>query len=220
MLLNVLPSLLQGTLVTLQVFFATLILSLPLACLLQALQQFGGKPVRQLFQLYVTLMRGTPLLLQLMFVFFGMPYLGVTLSRESSILIAFVLNYTAYFLEILRGSLSAVDPGQQEAGRMLGFSRAAIYFRILLPQAFRTAMPSIGNEVLNLVKDTSLIYVLGATDLLKAGRAAVNTYATALPFVAVGAIYLALCGGMALIMKRIERHLDKGTGGVRNESDC
>ena len=187
---------------------------------MQALQQFGGKPVRRLFQLYVTLMRGTPLLLQLMFVFFGMPYLGVTLSRESSILIAFVLNYTAYFLEILRGSLSAVDPGQQEAGRMLGFSRATIYFRILLPQAFRTAMPSIGNEVLNLVKDTSLIYVLGATDLLKAGRAAVNTYATALPFVAVGAIYLALCGGMALIMKRIERHLDKGTGGVRNESDC
>ena len=152
-------------------------------------------------------MRGTPLLLQLMFIFFGMPYLGLTLSRELSIFIAFTLNYTAYFIEILRGALSAVDPGQAEAGKMLGFSRRYIYFRIQLPQALRTAMPSIGNEVLNLVKDTSLIYVLGASELLKAGRSAVNTYATALPFVVVGILYLAMCGGFSWLLGRIEKRI-------------
>ena len=146
-------------------------------------------------------------MVQLMFIFFGMPYLGLTLSRELSIFIAFTLNYTAYFIEILRGALSAVDPGQAEAGKMLGFSRRYIYFRIQLPQALRTAMPSIGNEVLNLVKDTSLIYVLGASEPLKAGRSAVNTYATALPFVVVGILYLAMCGGFSWLLGRIEKRI-------------
>ena len=90
---------------------------------------------------------------------------------------------------------------------MLGFSRRYIYFRIQLPQALRTAMPAIGNEVLNLVKDTSLIYVLGASELLKAGRSAVNTYATALPFVFVGILYLAMCGGFSWILGRIEKRI-------------
>ena len=207
MIRQILPSLLAGAGVTLQVFFITLILSLPLACLLQALQQFSGRALKPLFRGYITLMRGTPLLLQLMFIFFGMPYLGLTLSRELSIFIAFNLNYTAYFIEILRGALSAVDPGQAEAGKMLGFSRRYIYFRIQLPQALRTAMPSIGNEVLNLVKDTSLIYVLGASELLKAGRSAVNTYATALPFVVVGILYLAMCGGFSWLLGRIEKRI-------------
>ena len=207
MLKQILPSLLAGAGVTLQVFFLTLMLSLPLACLLQALQQFSGRALKPLFRGYITLMRGTPLLLQLMFIFFGMPYLGLTLSREMSIYIAFTLIYTAYFIEILRGALSAVDPGQAEAGKMLGFSRRYIYFRIQLPQALRTAMPSIGNEVLNLVKDTSLIYVLGASELLKAGRSAVNTYATALPFVFVGILYLAMCGGFSWILGRIEKRI-------------
>lgn len=207
MIRQILPSLLAGAGVTLQVFFITLILSLPLACLLQALQQFSGRSLKPLFRGYITLMRGTPLLLQLMFIFFGMPYLGLTLSRELSIFIAFTLNYTAYFIEILRGALSAVDPGQAEAGKMLGFSRRYIYFRIQLPQALRTAMPSIGNEVLNLVKDTSLIYVLGASELLKAGRSAVNTYATALPFVVVGILYLAMCGGFSWLLGRIEKRI-------------
>ena len=207
MIRQILPSLLAGAGVTLQVFFITLILSLPLACLLQALQQFSGRALKPLFRGYITLMRGTPLLLQLMFIFFGMPYLGLTLSREMSIYIAFTLNYTDYFIEILRGALSAVDPGQAEAGKMLGFSRRYIYFRIQLPQALRTAMPAIGNEVLNLVKDTSLIYVLGASELLKAGRSAVNTYATALPFVFVGILYLAMCGGFSWILGRIEKRI-------------
>ena len=207
MIRQILPSLLAGAGVTLQVFALTLLLSLPLACLLQAFQQFSGRLLKPLFRGYITLMRGTPLLLQLMFIFFGMPYLGLTFSREASILIAFTLNYTAYFIEILRGALGAVDPGQVEAGKMLGFSRRTIYFRIQLPQALRNAMPAIGNEVLNLVKDTSLIYVLGASELLKAGRSAVNTYATALPFVVVGLLYLAMCGGFSWILSRIEKRI-------------
>lgn len=202
----ILPSLWAGTLVTLRVFALTLILSLPLACVLSAVQKFSGWIGKGLFKLYTTVMRGTPLLLQLMFVFFGLPYLGVTLSREVSILIAFVLNYTAYFIEIFRGSIQAVDPGQEEAGMMLGFSRAFIFFRIQLPQALRSALPAIGNEVLNLIKDTSLIYVLGASELLKAGRSAVNTYATALPFVFVALIYLALCGLVTTGLSALEKN--------------
>lgn len=207
-LIKIFPSLIQGAAVTLQVFLVTLACSLPLACLLSALQQMTGKLGSAIFQLYITIERGTPLLLQLMFIFFGLPYLGITLSREVSIFVAFILNYTAYFIEIFRGAIASIDKGQQEAGLVLGFSRSVLFFRILLPQAIRNAIPSVGNEVLNLVKDTSLIYVLGASELLKVGRGAVNTYATALPFVAVGLIYLAMCAILTVGMRWLENKMN------------
>ncbi len=202
----------EGTLVTLQVFAITFAVSLPLAILLASIQAARIKIINLFFQLFITIERGTPLLLQMMFVFFGLPYMGVTLDRETSIYLAFVLNYTAYFMEILRGGINSVDAGQLEACQVLGYSRFASYVRVILPQALQACFPSIGNEVLTLIKDTSLITVLGASELLKAGRSAVNTYGTAVPFIYVGIIYLMLTTTAEFLLKKTEKKMDPVQG--------
>ena len=151
----------EGTLVTLRVFAVTLCLSLPFSVLLASIQTLNIKPLNAFFRLFVLIERDTPLLLQMMFIFFGLPYMGITLDRETSIYVAFVLNYTAYYMEILRGGIQSVDVGQFEASQVLGYSKSAAFLRIILPQAFQSCLPSIGNEVLSLIKDTSLITVTG-----------------------------------------------------------
>lgn len=194
----------QGSLVTLQVFFGTLMFSLPLAVLAASLLQTTNKILQFLFKIFVLVERGTPLLLQMMFVYFGLPKMGITLNRTASIFTAFILNYMAYFMEIVRGGIQSVDIGQAEAAQVLGFSKTASYLRIVLPQALRNCLPSIGNEVLTLIKDTSLITVLGASELLKAGRSAVNTYGTAIPFINVGIIYLMMTSLADFTISKIE----------------
>ena len=126
----------EGTLVTLRVFAITLCLSLPLSVILASIQTLNIKPLNAFFRVFVLIERGTPLLLQMMFIFFGLPYMGITLDRETSIYVAFVLNYTAYFMEILRGGIHSVDAGQFEAAQVLGYSKAAAFSRIILPQAY------------------------------------------------------------------------------------
>jgi len=203
----------EGSLVTLRVFAITLAVSLPLSIVLASIQAANNKIINTFFKVFVMIERGTPLLLQMMFVFFGMPYLGITLDRETSIYLAFILNYTAYFMEIIRGGINSVDVGQLEACQVLGYSRKASYMRVILPQALHSCFPSIGNEVLTLIKDTSLITVLGASELLKAGRAAVNTYATAVPFIYVGVIYLAMTMTAEVVMKKLEKRMDRSYRG-------
>lgn len=198
----------EGTLVTLQVFIITLVLSFPLSLILASIQRLKNTIINSILKVYITIERGTPLLLQMMFIFFGLPYLGITLDRNTSIYVAFVLNYTAYFLEILRGGIQSVDINQSEACQVLGYSKTVAYGRIILPQAIVNCFPSISNEVLTLIKDTSLINILGASELLKAGRNAVNTYATAIPFIYVGIIYLAMTFIIEIIMKKIEKRID------------
>lgn len=196
--------LIEGSLVTLQVFFGTLVFSLPLAILAASLQQGKNRVLLFLFKVFVLIERGTPLLLQMMFVYFGLPKMGITLDRTTSIFTAFILNYMAYFMEIVRGGIQSVDIGQIEAAQVLGFSKTAAYLRIILPQALQNCLPSIGNEVLTLIKDTSLITVLGASELLKAGRSAVNTYGTAISFIYVGIIYLIMTSLADMIISKIE----------------
>lgn len=203
----------EGCLVTLRVFFITLVSSLPLAVVLASIQATNIKLVNLFFKIFIMIERGTPLLLQMMFVFFGLPYLGITLDRDSAIYVAFILNYTAYFMEIVRGGIQSIDKGQLEACQVLGYSRSASFTRIILPQALYACFPSIGNEVLTLIKDTSLITVLGASELLKAGRTAVNTYATATPFIYVGIIYLLMTISTEFIMKKMEKSMAKSYRG-------
>lgn len=171
-----------------------------------SLQYFYQKQLRWILGIFIYIERGTPLLLQLMFIYFGLPYLGLTFSREGAIYIAFILNYTAYFVEILRGGIGAIDDGQYEASKLLGFSQVTTYLKIILPQALHNCMPSLTNEVLALVKDTSLITILGASELLKAGRNAVNVYASSIPFIYVGIIYLVLTAITTYVMAKIERY--------------
>lgn len=204
MLIDMAPSLWQGTMTTLLVFAVTLVISYPLSLVLSYLYSKSSATIKKLFQIYINIERGTPLLLQLMFVYFGLPFLHLPIDRMSSVFIAFILNYTAYFMEINRSGIEAIDLGQLEAAQMLGYTKAQTFLCIVLPQAFKITLPSLSNECLTLVKDTSLITVLGISELLKVGRNAVNTYATALPFVYVGIIYLVLTSICAFALKQVE----------------
>ena len=118
--------------------------------------------------------------------------MGISFKRETAALIAFILNYTAYFAEIMRSGIQSIDKGQYEAAKILGISKKDTFFKIILPQVIKIVLPALGNEAATLIKDTSLIYVLGISELLKTGRTAVNSLSSLVPFVMVGVIYLVL----------------------------
>ena len=204
LLTNILPSLLDGSRITLLVFFITLLFSIPLSIMLAAVQNLNNRVINKILWVYIYVERGTPLLLQLMFIYFGLPFLGITLSRMMAIYVAFVLNYTAYFIEIFRSGIKSIDEGQFKACKVLGFSYPFMYWNIIIPQCLHNCLPSITNEVLNLIKDTSLISVLGAQEVLKAGRNAVNVYASAIPFIYVAIIYLIMTFVVTNVMNYIE----------------
>lgn len=205
--LQLLPAFLQGLKITLVFWIITLcssfILSLPLAYI----RLSKNKLVTSILRFYIYIMRGTPLMLQLMFVYFGLPYFGFTFSRETAALLTFILNYTAYFTEILRGGIQAIDPGQKEAAMVLGYKNTAIFLRILLPQALKNCIPSFINESLTLLKDTCLVAILGIDELLRYAKIAAGTYATGLPFVYVGILYLLLNIPISHGLNYIEKRL-------------
>lgn len=207
-LLDILPALLEGTLTTLKLFALTLVLSIPLGLLVSFPLRSSFKPVRWLFDLYVLLMRGTPLLLQLIFVFYGLPLLGIVFDRFPAALFAFTLNYAAYFAEIFRGGFNTVPKGQFEASKMLKLSKKQTLQKIILPQVIKSIVPPIGNEIINLVKDSSLIYVLGLSDLLRAGQIATQRDVTLVPLFAVGLVYLILILGVTFALKKLEQRYD------------
>lgn len=207
LILKILPSFLKGTQVTLSLFFLTLILSLPLGFLLAFVSRSRFKPLNWLIQLYIWVIRGTPLLLQLFFIFFGLPLINeqFVLDRFPAALIAFVINYTAYFAEIFRGGIQSIAKGQIEAAKMLGLSKIQTMRKIILPQVFKIVLPSLGNETITLVKDTSLVYVVGLSDLLRAGQIALQREVSIVPLFVVAVIYLLLTGIVTLILKYLEK---------------
>lgn len=205
--IQLLPSFLEGLKITLSYWALTLIISFVLALPGTYLRLSKCKVISAIMKFYIYLMRGTPLLLQLMFFYFGLPYMGIVLTREMAALIAFVLNYTAYFAEILRGGIASIDKGQKEAAKMLGFSNSYTFFHILLPQALKNSLPSFHNEALTLLKDTCLVSVLGMDELLRFGKIASGHYATGVPFIYVGIIYLniniPIVKGLGFIEKKL-----------------
>ena len=202
---EILPSLLNGTKLTLSLFFWTLIGSMPLGILVSIGLTSKFKPLQWILNFYVWLMRGTPLLLQLIFVFYGLPIIGVVFQRYEAALFAFILNYAAYFAEIFRGGFQAIDEGQFEAARVLRLSYWQTLRKIVIPQVVKIVIPSIGNEVINLVKDSSLVYVIGLGDLLRAGNVATARDVTLVPLLLVGLIYLILVGICTLILRKVEQ---------------
>lgn len=202
---EILPALLKGTATTLQLFFATLILSIPLGLLVSFALRSKFAPLRWVFNVYVLLMRGTPLLLQLIFIFYGLPLIGIVYDRFPAALLAFTLNYAAYFAEIFRGGFNGIAQGQFEAAKMLGLSKKQTLTKIILPQVTKAIVPPAGNEIINLVKDSSLIYILGLSDLLRAGQIATQRDVRLLPLFAVGALYLILIGIITLLLRRLEK---------------
>ena len=195
---------------TASVFIVTIVLSSVL-CIPVAWTRLSRNPIiSKLAAIYIYIMRATPLLLQLMFVFFGLPLLpaGITLGRFTSIFLAFVLNYTAYLAEILRGGIQSVDPGQWEAGKVLGLSKGYTFFKVILPVVIQRSFPAYSNEVITLVKDTSLVYILGVMDILKAAKSVSNTMSSILPYVYVGVVYLIVVGLLTLLLRRTERKIE------------
>lgn len=204
--------LLSGFLVTFQFFALTLVFSLPLGLLWAIILRKLPTYLRWIMDVYVYVFRGTPLLLQMMFVYFGLPLMGLwVLDRFEAALITLVLNYTAYFIEIFRGGIQAVPRGQFEAMKVLSIRPLKGWLHIILPQVWRIIMPSIANEVITLIKDTSLIYVLGLEELLKVGRGLSNQNATMLPYVYVGLIYLAFTGISSIVLRKIESKIGDQT---------
>lgn len=204
LIIQIFPSLLNGLQTTLYIFTVVLILSLPLGLIVALLRQYLPKWLSWLIQVYIYVMRGTPLMLQLMFVFFGLPFVGISLDRMTAALIAFIFNYAAYFAEIFRGGIISVPQGQFEAIKVLNIGKFRGFMRIILPQVFRVTLPSVGNEVISLVKDTSLVYIIGIGELLRAGQIAANSYASLSPFIAVGVLYLLVTGVVTLILNFVE----------------
>ncbi len=202
---EILPSLFEGAALTLQIFFWTLVGSLPLGILVSLGLTSKIKPLKWILEIYVWLMRGTPLLLQLIFVFYGLPIIGIVFERYDAALVAFILNYAAYFAEIFRGGFQSVDQGQFEAARVLRLSYWQTLRKIIIPQVIKIVIPSIGNEVINLVKDSSLVYVIGLGDLLRAGNVATSRDVTLVPLMLVGLIYLILVGICTLILRQVEK---------------
>lgn len=192
-ILNIMGPLLEGTAVTLQVFGATLVLAVPLGLALALIRLSRFRAASTAVAGYVWLMRGTPLMLQMLFIYFALPFVpvvGIRLPDFPAAIVAFVLNYAAYFAEIFRAGIQSVGRGQYEAAQVLGMSRAQTMRRIILPQMVKRILPPMSNETITLVKDTSLIYVLAMNDLLRAARGIVQRDFTTTPFVVAAAFYL------------------------------
>lgn len=208
-LLRILPPLIDGSSVTLGLFFATLLLSLPLGLALALVRLSRWRALRLAVSGFVWLMRGTPLMLQLLFVYYALPFvpvIGIRLPDYPSALVAFVLNYGAYFAEILRAGIQSVDKGQYEGAQALGMSYPQTMRRIVMPQVLRNTLPPLANETINLVKDTSLIYVLALNDLLRTARGIVQRDFSITPFVVAAVFYLLMTLVLTWAFQRMERH--------------
>ena len=207
-LLEILPSLMSGLKMTLGVFFITIIGSVPLGILVALGMKSPYFTIRWLINGYIWVMRGTPRLLQLIFVYYGLGMMGITFPRFEAAAIAFIVNYAAYLAEIFRGGLQAIPRGQYYAAKVLGFTRVQTFFKIILPQVIKIIVPSFGNEVINLVKDTSLVYVIGLGDLLRAGNIAASRDVTLVPYLLVGLIYLLMTAIVTVLLRRSETRLN------------
>lgn len=207
---SMLMPMLEGAQVTILLFLIAIVLSIPLGFLLTLAVKSNNKAVSWLAQSYIYLMRGTPLLLQLLFICFGLPLLPVigeylVLDRFVAACLGFILNYSAYFAEIFRGGLLAVDKGQYEASQVLGLNKWQTTTRIILPQMFRIALPGISNESVTLVKDTALLYAVAVPELLHYAQTVVNRDFTVIPFLFAGIIYLVITLLLTILFKWLER---------------
>ena len=200
-----------GMLVSIEIFVATLVFSLPLGLVVAFGRMSKVKPVQWIARLYISIMRGTPLMLQLMVVFFGPYYMfGIRNSssyRMTAVLIGFSLNYAAYFAEIYRGGIESMPDGQYEAARVLGYTRVQTFFRIIFPQVMKRILPSVTNEVITLVKDTSLAFVLATAEMFTTAKQIAAAQTSMVPFIAAGIFYYVFNLLVAVVMESIEKKL-------------
>ena len=203
-----LTEMLQGTLMTLRIFFSTLVFALPLGLLVSLGRMSKIKIINWPVRLFILIMRGTPLMLQLLFVFYGLkPLFGIQRDRVIAAQVAFALNYAAYFAEIYRGGIESIPDGQYEAAKVLGFNKKQTFFRIILPQVVKRIIPPMGNEFITLVKDTSLAQVIAVVELLKVTNNWVSSAVSMVPFVIAAVFYLVMNGVVTRCFTIAEKRL-------------
>lgn len=201
--------LLDGTKVSLRIFAITLIFAIPLGILVSALSISKNKIISKIIKLYILLMRGTPLLLQIICIYFAPYYLlKFSYNRFIAVIIAFTLNYAAYFGEIFRGGIESIPKGQWEVAFTLGFTKIKTFFIVILPQAIKRILPSISNEVITLVRDTSLAQVIGVTELFAFAQKQANYKFSIIPLLVAGLIYLLISVILTYIFNYTERKLE------------
>ena len=200
-----------GMLRTCGLFFLTLIGSLPLGMVIALLKKSKYAVVRIIIEAYISVMRGTPLMLQLMCWYFGPYYLfGLSMGPDWKFVacaIGFILNYAAYFAEIYRSGIQSIPPGQYEAASVLGYSRAQTFMKIVLPQVIKRILPAMGNEIITLVKDTSLAFVLGIMEMFSQAKALASSQVSMLPYLLAGAIYWVFNLVVEMALVRVEKKL-------------
>lgn len=206
--MTLMPSMFEGWLVTLQLFFVVIVFALPLGVIMGIARLSRFKPIAWFMELYVWLFRGTPLLLQLLFWYFGLMVIGLRLEREMAVYVAFVLNYAAYLAEIFRSGIQSIEKGQYEAADVLGLNRQQTMTKIVLPQVFKRVIPPVGNEVINLVKDTALVYVIAISELSRAARIHAVRDDNLIPFAIAALFYLLMTAIVQQFFKWLESKLD------------
>ena len=176
-----------------KIFALTLLFALPLGFIVAKGRMSKLWPVKTLVNIYIQIMRGTPLILQLIFVYFAPYYIfGVSYDRFTAVIIAFVINYAAYFAEIYRSGLQAIDKGQYEASRVLGFNKIYTFFHIILPQVFKIILPALAGEVITLVKDTALAQTIGVAELFRAAQNAASREFSTMPIFIAGVFFFVM----------------------------
>ncbi len=207
--LQVTRELLSGFGVTCLLFILTLVLALPLGLVVCFGSMSRFKPLRWLFRTIVWIIRGTPLILQIIVVFYvpGLLFKAPLSSRFLAVTIAFVINYACYFSEIYRGGIESIPKGQYEAGQVLGMNKTQIFFRIILPQVFKRILAPMSNEVITLVKDTSLARVISVVEITKISQQLANNYAIIWPLFYAGAFYLIFNGLLTVLFRYLEKKL-------------
>lgn len=208
--IDVTMQLLDGFKVTMLIFFVVLLGALPLGLIITFGSMSKIRPLRWLTRTFVWIIRGTPLMLQIILVFFGpgLIFGARALPRLTAVLLAFIINYAAYFSEIYRGGIESIPVGQYEAGQVLGMTKRQIFFKVVLFQVIKRIVPAMGNEIITLVKDTSLARVISVVELVKAAQDIVGLKGIIWPIFYIGAFYLLVSGALTVLFSRIEKKLD------------
>lgn len=198
----------KGLGVTMQLFAYTLLLSLPLGLVVALMRMSKFRPVNYLTRLYILVMRGTPLILQIFTIYFFLPSIVGRIDRLPATVIAFVLNYAAYFAEIYRGGISAIPQGQREAGMVLGMTRLQTFRRVLLPQVIKNILLPVSNEVITLIKDTALVTAVGLQEMYQAAKAATSRTGSLEPMFLAGLVYLLLNALVTVVFDKLIKKFD------------
>ena len=208
-MLRLLRLMLEGVGTTCNLFVLTLVFSLPLGMLVALGRMSKHAVVRRPIALYIYVMRGTPLMLQIMFIYFLLPnILPFKVDRFSAVILAMSVNYAAYFAEIFRGGIQSISQGQYEAGQVLGFTRAQTFFYIILPQVCKRVLLPVTNEVITLVKDTALASTVAVSELMNVAKKQVSGTSSIEPYVVAMIIYLILNGAAEQVCKWVERKMN------------